>query len=123
MHDIKLKKGKGPSGEALNGLWESDSVRMESVEGGWQCDVPMRDVGSVLNKHTGVYEFRSLELGGKWTRIGIYRTRDACCVIAERLMSGAYVWRSGYTCESGTVHSSIVRWADVAEIVAARTAT
>jgi hypothetical protein len=122
LHDIKLKKGKGPSGEVVNGLWESESVRMEAVDGGWQCDVPMRDVGAVLDKRTGVYEFRSLELGGKWTRVGTYRTRDACCIIAERLMSGVYVWRTGYTCESGPVDSTILRWADVAEFVATKTA-
>lgn len=122
LHDVKLKRSKGPHGESVSGLWEADIVRMERVDGGWLCEIPMREVGSEIGKHTGVYEFRSLDMGGKWIRVGKYRTLDFCCIAAERMKSGAYVWRSGYTDEIGPVPGMMVLWADVAELVAARTA-
>lgn len=122
LQEVKLKQVKDGEGRPLRGLWESDIVRMEANEGGWLCEVPMREVGSEIGTHTGVYEFRSIERGGRWIRVGTYRTRDGGCIVAERLKSGIYVWRAGYTCEDGPVPSAVVEWAEVAEQVAKRTA-
>ena len=122
LHDVKLKRSKGPHGDAVSGLWEGDIVRMEAVDGGWLCQVPMREIGSEIGKHTGVYEFRSLDRGGKWMRVGVYRTRDGGCIVAESMKSGEYVWQTGYTDETGPVPSALVKWVEVAELVASRTA-
>ena len=117
LHDVKLKRSKGPSGEAVSGLWEGDIVRMEAVDGGWECEVPMREIGREIGTPTGVYEFRPLQAGGRWIRIGTYRTRNACCIAAEFLKSGEYMWRTGYTDQDGRVPSSMVPWVEVSEYV------
>lgn len=122
LHNVKLRRYKSPSGMTVSGLWESDIVRMEAVDGCWQCHVPMREIGSEIGRHTGVYEFRPIDRGGRWVRIGTYRNRDGCCIVAERLKSGEYVWRSGYSTEDGPVHSVLVKWVEVAEHVAKYTA-
>jgi hypothetical protein len=120
-HQVKLKRSRGPSGMAVSGLWESDSVRMEAVEGGWQCEVPMREIGSEIDVRTGIYEFRHIQSGGRWIRIGTYRTRNGGCVASEFLKSGEYVWRSGYSDQDGPVPSSMVRWVDVSDYIRERT--
>jgi hypothetical protein len=75
-----LKRSKGSDGKALPGLWESEIVRMEWVDGSWMCEVPMREIGQ-----TRFYEFRPLDMGGKWRSIGSLRTRAAGCLYAERI--------------------------------------
>jgi hypothetical protein len=114
MHDVKLKRSKGPHGETVSGLWESDIVQLEAVNGGWEFRVPVRRIGQ-----TNFFEFRPLTHDGKWAIIGTVRTRDHACVIAERMQAGTHVLRGGYRDSHGHVPRAVVEWTDVAEEIAA----
>lgn len=34
LHEVKLKRSKGPHGDAVSGLWEGAIVQLEAVEQG-----------------------------------------------------------------------------------------
>jgi len=114
LHEVKLKRSKGPHGETVSGLWEGDIVQLEAVEGGWEFRVPTRRIGQ-----TNFFEFRPVTHGGKWTIIGTVRTRDNACVIAERLQAGTHVLRGGYRESDGPVPRAVVEWDDVKAEIAA----
>ncbi|ODP34985.1 hypothetical protein A9762_12405 [Pandoraea sp. ISTKB] len=109
-----LKRSKGSDGKALPGLWESDIVRMEWVDGAWHCEVPMREIGK-----THFYEFRPLELGGKWRSIGALRTRAAACMYAERLRDGTHVYQGETRDDVGKIPGYLVAWSEVSAEIAA----
>lgn len=109
-----LKRSKGSDGKALPGLWESEIVRMEWVDGSWKCEVPMREIGQ-----TRFYEFRPLDMGGKWRSIGSLRTRAAGCLYAERLRDGTHVYQAESRNDAGKIPGYVVEWAEVSAEIAA----
>jgi hypothetical protein len=114
LHSITLTRTRDPKGgRALAGLWESDVVRTEAVEGGWEFQCPMRRIGE-----THFYEFRPLAYGGQWRTVGILRTLDYCCIVAERLQGGTHVLRAAYRDELGPVPATVIEWAEVADEIA-----
>jgi hypothetical protein len=114
LHNVKLKQAKDSAGEVLRGLWVSDIALLEAVHGGWECQVPMRRIGKA-----NYFEFRPVALGGKFRIIGTYRTKDACCILAERLQAGTHVLRGPYVDSLGTAPVVVVPWADVSDEIAA----
>jgi hypothetical protein len=113
LHEVKLKRSKGPHGETVNGLWEGDIVQLEAVDGGWEFRVPVRRIGE-----TNFFEFRSVALGGKWLVAGVVRTRDHACIEAERMQAGTHVLRGAYRDSEGEVPRAVVAWTDVAAEIA-----
>jgi hypothetical protein len=113
MTDIVLRRSKGKDGKALPGLWESDVVRMERVEGGWQFQVPSREIGK-----TGYYEFRPLNMEGKWRDAGCRRTRRGCCLSAEKLRSGEYVFKPAYSIDRDPIPAQVIPWSEVTQEIA-----
>lgn len=109
LHNIRLVRVKNKDGVMIPGLWECDSVKLEAVNNGWACYVPMRRIGD-----TNFFEFRSLGIDGVLTFIGTYRTKDDCCIIAERLQRGTHVLNT-------TIPQSVVRWCDFSFEIARRT--
>lgn len=112
-HNVKLKQAKDKAGVPLSGLWVSDVVLLESVADGWECQVPMRRIGKA-----NYYEFRPAALGGKFLIVGTFRTKDACCVIAERLQAGTHVLRGPYQDSMGTAPLAVVPWPEVSDDIA-----
>ncbi|MGY6257317.1 hypothetical protein ACXIVK_28050 [Paraburkholderia caledonica] len=104
-----LKRSKGSDGKALPGLWECDIVRMEWIDNAWHCEVPMREIGK-----TRFYEFRPLELGGRWRSIGSLRTRAAACIYAERLRDGTHVYQAESRDDAGKIPGYVIAWTEVA---------
>lgn len=113
-----LKRSKGSDGKALPGLWENDIVRMEWFADAWHCQVPMREIGS-----THFYEFRPLDLGGRWRSIGAVRTRAAGCLMAERLRDGTHVYQGESRDDVGKIPGYVVAWSEVSAEIAARQST
>lgn len=113
LHQVRLKQVKDGEGRPLRGLWESPIVRLEAVQGGWEGWVPVRSIGK-----SSYYEFRPVDMGGKFMMIGTYRTKDDCCVIAERLKSGTHVLRDQYRDSQGVVPCAVVEWSEVATDIA-----
>lgn len=97
----------------LPGLWISDVVLLESVSAGWECQVPMRRIGTA-----NYFEFRPVEMDGKFMVIGTYRTKDDCCITAERLKAGTHVLRGTYVDSVGNVPMTVVRWSEVCDEIA-----
>jgi len=114
LHNVKLKQAKDKAGVLLSGLWMSDVVLLEAVSAGWECQVPMRRIG-----RANYYEFRPASMGGKFTIIGTFRTKDDCCVIAERLQAGTHVLRGPYQDSIGTAPVAVVPWSEVSDEIAA----
>ncbi|MBU9200072.1 hypothetical protein KTD31_01475 [Burkholderia multivorans] len=109
-----LRRTKGSDGKALPGLWENDLVRMEWTSNeAWECQVPLREIGN-----SNFYEFRPLELGGRWHSIGAVRTRAAGCLLAERLRDGTHVYQGAYHDDAGKVPGMVLPWTDVADEIA-----
>ena len=113
-HDVKLKKMKDKEGQAISGLWVSDVVLLESVPRGWECQVPMRQIGKA-----NYFEFRPEAMGGKFKIVGTFLTKDACCIIAERLQSGTHVLRGPYQDSLGAAPVAVVPWSEVSADIAA----
>ncbi|KWU26392.1 hypothetical protein [Burkholderia cenocepacia] len=109
-----LKRTKGSDGKALPGLWETDIVRMELTDGAWHCEVPLREIGS-----TYYFEFRPLEMGGKWRSIGTVRRREDACRFAERLRDGTHLYKGERRDDAGKIPGYVVEWAEVAAEIAA----
>lgn len=109
-----LKRSKGSDGKALPGLWENDIVRMELAGEVWHCQVPMREIGE-----SHFYEFRPLEMGGRWRPIGAYRTRAAGCLMAERLRDGTHVYQGESRDDVGKIPGYVVAWVEVSADIAA----
>lgn len=109
-HNVKLEQGKDSEGVPLPGLWLSDVVSLESVAGGWECQVPMRRIGKA-----NYYEFRPVAMGGKFMSVGTFRTKDACCMIAESLQSGTHVLRGPYQDSMGAAPVAVVPWSEVSD--------
>lgn len=118
MTRLALKRFKGETGKPIPGLWVGDVVRMEAVEGGWECQAPSREIGK-----TGFYEFRPLALGGDWQHIGTYRTREHGCIAAQRLQDGTHVLRGAHADSLGKVPPMVVEWVAVADEIAAHPST
>jgi hypothetical protein len=112
-HNVKLKQAKDEAGLPLPGLWVSDIVLLESVAEGWECQVPLRRIGNA-----NYFEFRPTTMGGKFLIVGTFRTKDACCMIAERLQAGTHVVRGQYEDSIGTAPMAVVPWTDVCDEVA-----
>lgn len=112
-HDVKLKPAHDDSGVRRSGLWVSDVVLLESVENGWECQVPVRRIGKA-----NFFEFRPVSMGGKFMIIGTYRTKDACCLVAERLQAGSHVIRGSYVDSMGQAPMLVVPWVDVSDEIA-----
>lgn len=111
MPDTKFKRSVSPiDGAALSGVYESDICRVERNPNGlWVAEVPMRPIG-----RSAFYEFRPIALGGKWTRIGSFRTRDGAMTLAEKLRDGELVYDSAVT-RNGHEPVRIVRFAAVVD--------
>lgn len=113
-----LKRSKGSDGKALPGLWECNIVRMEWFDGAWHCQVPMREIGT-----TNFYEFRPLEMGGRWRSIGSLRTRAAACLYAERLRDGTHVYKPESRDDAGKIPGYVIEWTEVSAEIAAHPST
>jgi len=113
QHGVKLKQAKDQAGQPLPGLWESDIALLESVPNGWECRVPMRRIGKA-----NFFEFSPTTIAGNFMIIGTYSTKDACCVIAERLQSGTHVLRGQYQDSMGTAPMAVVPWVVVSDEIA-----
>lgn len=113
LHNVKLKQAKDRAGVLLPGLWVSDVVMLESVSAGWECQVPVRRIGKA-----NYYEFRPATMGGKFLIIGTFRTKDACCIVAERLQSGTHVLRGPYEDSMGAAPVAVVPWSEVRDDIA-----
>lgn len=110
MHNIKLKAVKDKDGAKVPGLWISEMVRLETVLGGWECSVPVRRIGKSI-----YFESRPVTLGGKFMILGTYKTKDACCNVADLLQEGNHVIRAAHREVDGEVMpTTVVRWEDVA---------
>ncbi len=114
LHNVKLKQAKSDDGKVLRGLRVSDIALLEAVDGGWECQVPMRRIGKA-----NYFEFRPVALGGKFHIIGTYRTKDACCILAERLQAGTHVLRGPYVDSLGTASVAVVPWTEASDEIAA----
>jgi hypothetical protein len=113
MSEIRLKPARGADGRTVPGLWESDVVRMERVDGGWCFQVPARQVGQ-----TNYLEFRPVAIGGKWRDAGWRKTRAACCHAAEKLKAGICLIKPAHGRGEDRVPAVLVDWTDVAEEIA-----
>ena len=74
-------------GEAIAGLYESEICRFERTPTGWCAEVPMRRIGN-----SAYFEFRPLNLGGHWVRIGTFRIRAGAMQTAQQLKDGELVF-------------------------------
>jgi hypothetical protein len=113
-----LKRSRGSDGVALSGLWENNIVRMEWSDDVWRCQVPMREIG-----RTHFYEFRPLEMEGRWCSIGSVRTRAEGCLLAERLRDGTHVYQGDGRDEVGAIPGYVVAWSEVSAEIAAHPST
>ena len=108
-HNIVLK----PVRAAIKGLWKSDTVLLEAVPMGWECQVPVRRIGK-----SNYFEFRPVIMGGRFLIIGTYRTKDACCTIAARLKAGTHVVRGSHTDSIGQTPITVVEWSEASAEIA-----
>ncbi len=74
-------------GKAISGLYESEICRIERTSDGWCAEVPMRRIGN-----SAYFEFRPLNLGGHWVRIGTFRIRAGAMHTAQQLKDGELVF-------------------------------
>lgn len=111
---LGLKRSLGADGKAISGLWESEIVRMELVDGEWRFDVPMREIGK-----TGYHEFRPLDMGGEWRSVGTVKQRARAVAIAKRLQEGNHVYQSPHTNDTGRVPGQLKAWSEVGAEIAA----
>lgn len=112
LHSIKLKPSTGLSGCPVAGLWVSDIVQLEKVAGGWECRVSLKRIGN-----SNYFEFCPVLKGGEFLIAGTYRTKDDCCLIAERLKSGTHVLREQIHSSSGVTPVIVIAWSKVSNLI------
>ena len=98
------------SGDPLPGVYDSDICRVEKGQDGlWIAEVPMRHIGK-----TAYMEYRPLDMGGRWTRIGQFKVRAGAMQTAERLQYGELVFDSAIT-RNGIEPARLVLFSSVAD--------
>lgn len=91
-------------------IFESDICRAERGNDGlWIAEIPMRQIGRSVYK-----EFRPVALGGRWVRVGRFRTIEDMTAFAERFQGGELVYDDAVE-RNGSVPNRIVRFAAVAD--------
>lgn len=108
-----LMRSKDKSGRVVPGLWENDLVRMEKVESLWCFQVPCREIG-----RTGYFEFRPLDMGGKWRTAGYRKTREGCAICAEKMLAGEVVLKPASGTGDDHTPAGVFLWQEVAREVA-----
>lgn len=98
------------SGKPLPGLYESDICRVERDHDGlWVADVPMRQIGN-----SAYMEFRPLDMGGQWVRVGHFKVRRGAMSVAERLKSGELVFDTAVS-RNGVAPVKLVQFSAVVD--------
>lgn len=84
-------------------VWECAVLRVTKVGDQWEAEVPLRPM-----LESAYNEYCPTEVGGRWTKVGLFDTQVAAMRYAFRLKAKTEVWRAPYQNQHGLVPAALV---------------